>query len=124
MGLPGAEESQHLQRDVADATSSHPSPGRRATGAPDRHTRIAIDGFGTFGRTWAAPAEDPRPGAVAPRRLAELCRSHGIHLEVRGLRSSMPDYVRFVVGRQAQVRMVPSRSLAALYHGRGRKLAC
>ncbi len=55
---------------------------------------------------------------------AELCRSHGIHLEVRGLRSSLPDYVRFVVGRQAQVRMVPSRSLAALYQGRGRKLAC
>ena len=60
---------------------------------------------------------------VPPGRLTQLCRNHGIHLEVRGLRPSLPDYLRFVAGRQAQVRMLPSRSLAALYQGWGRKLA-
>ena len=58
---------------------------------------------------------------VAPGRLQAICRSHGIELQLQGLRFSVPDYVTFLVNRGRPVRMVPTRSLAGVYQGWGRK---
>ena len=58
---------------------------------------------------------------VAPGRLADLFARHGVELEVRGLRPSFIDYLRFLVRRRRPVRMLPTRSLAAVYQGIGRK---
>ena len=59
---------------------------------------------------------------VAPARLTELFASHGVELQVRGLRPSAVDYVRFLVGRTGAVRMLPTPSLAGVYQGIGRKV--
>ena len=58
---------------------------------------------------------------VSPRRLARLLDAHGIRTWVRGLRPAALDYLRFLVSRRRPVRMIPTRSLAALYQGRGTK---
>jgi 2-polyprenyl-6-hydroxyphenyl methylase/3-demethylubiquinone-9 3-methyltransferase len=58
---------------------------------------------------------------VRPRRLADLLGEHGFRVRVRGLRPSIRDYVAFLFGRRASVRMLPTRSLASLYQGVGRK---
>lgn len=58
---------------------------------------------------------------VRPDRLQALCRRHGIDLTVSGLRFSVPQYLAFLVSRQRSVRMVPTRSLAAVYQGIGVK---
>ena len=65
---------------------------------------------------------DPRL-FVAPRRLMALCAEHSVALVVRGLRPSLRDYVAFVAGRRPSVRMIPTRSLAGVYQGIGRKSA-
>ena len=65
---------------------------------------------------------DPRL-FVSPRRLIALCAEHSVPLAVRGLRPSLRDYVAFVAGRNGSVRMLPTRSLAAVYQGMGRKRA-
>jgi 2-polyprenyl-6-hydroxyphenyl methylase / 3-demethylubiquinone-9 3-methyltransferase len=58
---------------------------------------------------------------VSPHRLVRLLAGHGIRAEVRGLRPSPRDYLRFLFDRHRPVRMVPTPSLAALYQGRGTK---
>lgn len=58
---------------------------------------------------------------VRPQRLATLFERHGITIRCRGLRPSALDYVRFLVRRHHLVRMLPIRSLAAVYQGIGRK---
>lgn len=63
---------------------------------------------------------DPRL-FVDPQRLVALCATHGIDLQVRGLRFSVPQYAAFLVSRSRPVRMVPTRSLAGVYQGKGRK---
>lgn len=60
---------------------------------------------------------------VAPARLTRLLGEHGIRTRVRGLRPSVPDYLLFLLSRSRPVRMVPTRSLAALYQGKGTKRA-
>ncbi|MPZ73567.1 MAG: methyltransferase domain-containing protein [Nitriliruptorales bacterium] len=60
---------------------------------------------------------------VDPRRLVALCGDHGIELKVRGLRFSVPQYAAFLMSRARPVRMVPTRSLAAVYQGTGTKRA-
>jgi 2-polyprenyl-6-hydroxyphenyl methylase/3-demethylubiquinone-9 3-methyltransferase len=68
------------------------------------------------------PARIHDPGLfVAPGRLTRLLAEHGIRSRVRGLRPSLPDYSRFLLSRRRPVRMIPTRSLAALYQGRGTK---
>ncbi|CAN5430467.1 bifunctional 3-demethylubiquinone 3-O-methyltransferase/2-octaprenyl-6-hydroxy phenol methylase [soil metagenome] len=74
------------------------------------------------------PGGPPRrchdPGLfVPPERLRALCAAHGIALAVSGLRFSVPDFVAFLVFRRRKVRMLPTRSLAAVYQGVGRKAA-
>ncbi len=58
---------------------------------------------------------------VAPERLRGLFARHGIPLELRGLRFSVPEFVRFVLRRRGRVRMLPTRSVAGVYTGVGRK---
>jgi len=65
---------------------------------------------------------DPRL-FVAPERLRAAFGTHGVRLDLRGLRPSVPDYVRFLAARERPVRMLPTRSLAAVYQGIGRKPA-
>lgn len=69
----------------------------------------------------------PPPGChdpslfVSPRRLIAACAEHSVELQVRGLRPSMRDYGAFLYRRRRWVRMLPTRSLAAVYQGIGRK---
>ena len=58
---------------------------------------------------------------VAPQRLKAICAAHGIELQVHGLRFSVPEYLAFLASRDRPVRMVPTRSLAGVYQGWGRK---
>ena len=63
---------------------------------------------------------------VHPRRLTEECASHGVRLHVRGARPSVPGLVRWLGPRPRPNggplgRIVPTRSTAVLYQGRGRK---
>jgi 2-polyprenyl-6-hydroxyphenyl methylase/3-demethylubiquinone-9 3-methyltransferase len=58
---------------------------------------------------------------VRPSRLADLLGRHGFRVRVRGLRPSVRDYVAFLLGRRGSVRMLPTRSLASVYQGVGRK---
>lgn len=58
---------------------------------------------------------------VAPARLIDLFARHGVDLRVGGLRPSVIDYLRFLVRRGRPVRMLPSRSVATVYQGVGRK---
>jgi 2-polyprenyl-6-hydroxyphenyl methylase/3-demethylubiquinone-9 3-methyltransferase len=58
---------------------------------------------------------------VRPSRLADLLGGHGFRVRVRGLRPSVRDYVGFLLGRRESVRMLPTRSLASVYQGVGRK---
>ncbi len=58
---------------------------------------------------------------VAPARLIDLFARHGVELRVGGLRPSVVDYLRFLVRRRRAVRMLPSRSVAGVYQGVGRK---
>jgi 2-polyprenyl-6-hydroxyphenyl methylase/3-demethylubiquinone-9 3-methyltransferase len=58
---------------------------------------------------------------VPPGRLAELLGRHGFRIRVRGLRPSLREYLGFLLGRRDSVRMLPTRSLASVYQGVGRK---
>ena len=63
---------------------------------------------------------DPRL-FVRPERLQAICAGHGIELALSGLRFSVPEYAAFLVSRGRPVRMVPTKSLAAVYQGVGVK---
>ena len=63
---------------------------------------------------------------VDPRRLIAECASHGVRLEVRGARPSVAGLVRWLRPAPAHNggplgRIVPTRSTAVLYQGRGHK---
>ena len=58
---------------------------------------------------------------VPPARLAELLGRDGLRITVRGLRPSLRDYLGFLLGRRDSVRMRPTRSLASVYQGVGRR---
>jgi 2-polyprenyl-6-hydroxyphenyl methylase / 3-demethylubiquinone-9 3-methyltransferase len=60
---------------------------------------------------------------VPPRRLQELCARGGVDLAVHGLAPHPLEYVGFLARRRAAVRMVRTRSLAAVYQGVGVKRA-
>ena len=63
---------------------------------------------------------DPRL-FVPPERLTAICAGVGIELQLSGLRFAVPDYAAFLVSRTRRVRMVPTKSLAAVYQGVGVK---
>jgi len=56
---------------------------------------------------------------VNRRQLVGMCREYGITLRLRGLRPSLPGYVRWLAGRTDSVRMVPSRLTAVLFQAEG-----
>jgi 2-polyprenyl-6-hydroxyphenyl methylase/3-demethylubiquinone-9 3-methyltransferase len=58
---------------------------------------------------------------VSPTRLFDLLGDHGFRVRIRGLRPSVVDYATFLLGRNRLVRMVPTRSVASVYQGVGRK---
>jgi 2-polyprenyl-6-hydroxyphenyl methylase/3-demethylubiquinone-9 3-methyltransferase len=58
---------------------------------------------------------------VPPDRLEKLFAEHGITLRVWGIRPSARDYARFLADRSHPVRMVPTRSVAVVYQGVGKK---
>jgi 2-polyprenyl-6-hydroxyphenyl methylase/3-demethylubiquinone-9 3-methyltransferase len=60
---------------------------------------------------------------VRPRRLADLLNRHGFRVRVRGLRPSVRDFLAFLLRRRRSVRLLPTRSLASLYQGVGRKVS-
>lgn len=64
---------------------------------------------------------DPRL-FVPPERLRAAAADHGVELSLRGLRFSVPDYLRFLVSRGRPVRMLATPSLAAVYQAVGRKV--
>lgn len=76
--------------------------GERIPGAPPRHLH------------------DPDL-FVTPERLKAAFRRHGVRVDLRGLRPSITDYLWFLVARERRVRMLPTRSLSAVYQGTGRK---
>lgn len=63
---------------------------------------------------------DPRL-FVSAKRLKLLCEHHGIDITVRGLRPSISDYALFLASRRSAVRMLRTRSTAAIYQGTGIK---
>ncbi|MPY94825.1 MAG: methyltransferase domain-containing protein [Acidimicrobiia bacterium] len=60
---------------------------------------------------------------VDPGRLRRTCAAHGITLEVRGLRPSIPEALAWAVGRRDAVTMRPTRSTRVVYQGIGVKAA-
>jgi 2-polyprenyl-6-hydroxyphenyl methylase / 3-demethylubiquinone-9 3-methyltransferase len=59
---------------------------------------------------------------VNRHRLVAECAAHGVELRLRGIRPAVPSLARwFVKGRKGEVPIVPSRSTAILFQGRGVK---
>lgn len=58
---------------------------------------------------------------VDPGRLRAECARHGVPLDVRGVRPTLPALARWLITRQGTVPIVPTFSTAILYQGRGRK---
>ena len=63
---------------------------------------------------------------VDPGDLTVLCAKNGVRLQVRGLRPSVPGLIRWLFlpkrpGGGPLGRMIPIRSTAVVYQGRGRK---
>ncbi len=56
---------------------------------------------------------------VPPAVLVDECATHGVVMEVRGIRPSVPQMLRWLVTRRDPVRIVPSRSAAVLYQAWG-----
>jgi 2-polyprenyl-6-hydroxyphenyl methylase/3-demethylubiquinone-9 3-methyltransferase len=69
-----------------------------------------------------APPGIHDPALFVDRRLlVRECARHGIALELRGVRPSFRDAIAWATGRAPKVRMVPTRSTAVLFQGRGVK---
>lgn len=58
---------------------------------------------------------------VRPSALRDMCARHGVRLDVRGIRPSVPGLMRWLVTRRGTVAMVPTFTTAVLYQGRGVK---
>jgi 2-polyprenyl-6-hydroxyphenyl methylase/3-demethylubiquinone-9 3-methyltransferase len=90
---------------------------------------IADTWFGRFSSITVGeriPAGPPKrlhdPDLYVDRdRLRALCAEGGVELELTGLRPSVPDYLLWLAGRRAEVRMRTTRSTAGLFQGWGRK---
>lgn len=85
-----------------------------------------------WGRFSSITVAEHIPGGPPPRlhdgslfvdrgRLVRRCADLGVQLALTGLRMSAPDYLRWVAGRRADVRLLPTRSTAGLFQARGTK---
>jgi 2-polyprenyl-6-hydroxyphenyl methylase/3-demethylubiquinone-9 3-methyltransferase len=54
--------------------------------------------------------------------LVAACAEHGVTLTLNGLRPSTTDYVRWLLARRADVRMVPTAVTAGLFQAHGTKV--
>lgn len=59
---------------------------------------------------------------IPPQVLVDECARHGVALQVRGIRPAMGQLLRWLVTRQGDVDIVPTRSTAVLYQGWGTKV--
>ncbi|MCW2500042.1 MAG: 2-polyprenyl-3-methyl-5-hydroxy-6-metoxy,4-benzoquinol methylase [Frankiales bacterium] len=90
---------------------------------------IAATWFGRFTSITVGervPAGPPKrlhdPALYVDRaQLLALAASHGVLLTLAGLRPSAVDYLRWLAGRRADVRMLTTRSTAGLFQGWGCK---
>jgi 2-polyprenyl-6-hydroxyphenyl methylase / 3-demethylubiquinone-9 3-methyltransferase len=73
----------------------------------------------------AGPPKRLHDGAlfVDRRRLVDEASKHGVRLTLNGLRPSAVDYVWWLFGRKAEVRMLPTRMTASLFQAVGTKRA-
>jgi len=55
------------------------------------------------------------------REISALCARHGVALRLRGVRPAALPLVRWLFSRRREVPIVPSRSTAILFQGRGVK---
>jgi len=55
--------------------------------------------------------------------LVAACARHGVTLSLNGLRPSVTDYVRWLLSRRTEVRMVPTAVTAGLFQAHGTKVA-
>ena len=85
-----------------------------------------------FGRFSSITVGERIPAGPPPRlhdpalyvdrdRLRDLCASHGVVLELVGLRPAVTDYLAWLAGRRSDVRMLTTRSTAGLFQGWGVK---
>jgi 2-polyprenyl-6-hydroxyphenyl methylase/3-demethylubiquinone-9 3-methyltransferase len=58
---------------------------------------------------------------VDRQQLLSLAASHGVTLQLAGLRPAAVDYLRWLAGRRSDVRMLRTRSTAGLFQGWGCK---
>jgi 2-polyprenyl-6-hydroxyphenyl methylase/3-demethylubiquinone-9 3-methyltransferase len=58
---------------------------------------------------------------VDRRALVAGARRCGVELQLTGLRVSVLDYLAWLAGRKAEVRMLPTRSTAGIFSASGRK---
>ncbi|MBO8187704.1 bifunctional 2-polyprenyl-6-hydroxyphenol methylase/3-demethylubiquinol 3-O-methyltransferase UbiG [Streptomyces spirodelae] len=58
---------------------------------------------------------------VNRERLVRVARSHGVRLDLLGLRPSLRDGIGYLARRHEEVRMIPIKSTAVLYLGVGKK---
>lgn len=56
---------------------------------------------------------------VPPARLVAECASHGVALQVRGIRPALGRMLRWLATRRGDVPIVPARSVAVLYQAWG-----
>jgi 2-polyprenyl-6-hydroxyphenyl methylase/3-demethylubiquinone-9 3-methyltransferase len=56
---------------------------------------------------------------VNPQMLMSECARFGVRLEIRGLRPRLPAMLWWLATRRGAVAMIPTRSAAVLYQGRG-----
>jgi 2-polyprenyl-6-hydroxyphenyl methylase/3-demethylubiquinone-9 3-methyltransferase len=90
---------------------------------------IADTWFGRFSSITVGeriPAGPPKrlhdPDLYVDRsELVALAAEHGVRLQLAGLRPSALDYLRWLAGRRASVRMLATRSTAGLFQGWGVK---
>jgi 2-polyprenyl-6-hydroxyphenyl methylase/3-demethylubiquinone-9 3-methyltransferase len=69
-----------------------------------------------------APKGIHDPALFVDRRLlADECARHGVPLQLRGVRPCIRDLFAWLAGRTDRVRLVPMRSTAVLFQGRGTK---
>jgi 2-polyprenyl-6-hydroxyphenyl methylase / 3-demethylubiquinone-9 3-methyltransferase len=73
----------------------------------------------------AGPPKRLHDGAlfVDRARLGEAAARHGVDLTMTGLRPAAMDYLRWLMRRRPDVRMLPTRSTAGLFQAVGRKTA-
>ena len=55
--------------------------------------------------------------------LVEACARHGVALSLNGLRPSARDYIRWLMSRRTEVRMLPTPVTAGLFQAHGTKVA-